>query len=105
MTCSIDDWSSFNALGGNMKVIAVDMIGMKFGAKTWPTRGGCATPIGKGQAFAIADPIYIDATDNRSDAIVAELCVFKVGEIEDRVMGGTFCVVGERAWAVTCSDL
>jgi len=88
-----------------MSVIAIDMIGMKFGAKTWPTRGGSAMLIGKGQVFAIAEPIYIGATDNKSDAIVAELCVFKVSEIEDTVMGGTLCVVGERTWAVTCSDL
>jgi hypothetical protein len=103
MTCWIGDSASFNALLGDMSVIAVDMIGMKFGAKTWSTRGGSATLISRGQALAIADPTYIDTTDNRSDAIVAGLCVFKVSEIEDRVMGGTLCVVGEGAWAVTCS--
>ena len=103
MICSDGDKASFNVLLGNMNVIAVDTIEVEVGTRKWSTRGNGATLITKGQAFETADQIYIDATDDKSDAIVAQLRLFKASEGEDSVSAGTLRVPGEGAWAVTCS--
>ena len=103
LICSDGDKATFNVLLGNMSVIAVDTIEVEVGAKKWSTRTGNGTPITKGQAFETSDQIIIDATDDKMDAIVAQLRVFKASEGEDAVSGGTMRVVGEGAWAVTCS--
>ena len=103
MMCSDGDKASFNVLLGNMSVIAVDTVEVEFGTKKWSTRGGAATLITKGQAFETPDQIMIDVTDGKSDAIVAQLRVFKASEGDAYASGGTLRIVGEGAWAVTCS--
>ena len=103
LNCSDGDKASFNVLLGNMNVIAVDTIEVEAGGKKWSTRGDGATPITKGQAFETADQIYIDATDDNVNAIVAQLRLFKASEGEDYVSAGTLRVAGVGAWAVTCS--
>jgi hypothetical protein len=103
MMCSDGDKASFNVLLGNMSVIAVDTVEVEVGAKKWSTRGGAATLITKGQAFETPEQIMIDVTDDKSDAIVAQLRVFKASEGDAYASGGTLRVVGEGAWAVTCS--
>ena len=97
------DKASFNVLLGNMSVIAVDTVEVEFGTKKWSTRGGAATLITKGQAFETPEQIMIDVTDGKSDAIVAQLRVFKASEGDAYASGGTLRIVGEGAWAVTCS--
>ena len=97
------DKASFNVLLGNMNVIAVDTVEVEAGGKKWSTRGGDATSITKGQAFETADQIYIDVTDDKMDAIVAQLRLFKASEGEDYVSAGILRVAGVGAWAVTCS--
>ena len=103
LNCSNGDKASFNVLLGNMNVIAVDTIDVEVGGKKWSTRNTSATPITKGQAFETADQIYIDVTDDKMDAIVAQLRLFKASEGEDYVSAGTLKVPGIGAWAVTCS--
>jgi hypothetical protein len=103
LNCSDGDKASFNVLLGNMNVIAVDTVKVEAGGKKWSTRGGDATPITNGQAFETADQIYIDVTDDKMDAIVAQLRLFKAGEGDDYVSAGTLRVAGIGAWAVTCS--
>jgi hypothetical protein len=103
LNCSDGDKASFNVLLGNMNVIAVDTIEVEAGGKKWSTRDAGATPITKGQAFETADQIYIDVTDDKMDAIVAQLRLFKASEGEDYVSAGTLKVTGVGAWAVTCS--
>jgi hypothetical protein len=103
LNCSDGDKASFNVLLGNMNVIAVDTIEVEAGGKKWSTRDVGATPITKGQAFETADQIYIDVTDDKMDAIVAQLRLFKASEGEDYVSAGTLKVTGVGAWAVTCS--
>jgi len=103
LNCSDGDRASFDVLLGNMNVIAVDAIEIEAGGKKWSTREGGATPITKGQAFETVDQIYIDVTDDKMDAIVAQLRLFKVSEGEDHVSAGTLRVAGVGAWAVTCS--
>jgi hypothetical protein len=103
LNCSDGDKASFNVLLGNMNVIAVDTIEVEAGGKKWSTRGEGATPITKGQAFETADQIYIDVTDDKMDAIVAQLRLFKASEGNDYVSAGTLRVAGIGAWAVTCS--
>lgn len=103
LNCSDGDKASFNVLLGNMNVIAVDTIEVEVGEKKWSTRDAGATPITKGQAFETADQIYIDVTDDKMDAIVAQLRLFKASEGEDYVSAGTLKVAGIGAWAVTCS--
>ena len=103
LNCSDGDKASFNVLLGNMNVIAVDTIEIEAGGKKWSTRGESATPITKGQAFETADQIYIDVTDDKVDAIVAQLRLFKASEGDDYVSAGTLRVAGIGAWAVTCS--
>lgn len=103
LNCSDGDKASFNVLLGNMNVIAVDTIEVEAGGKKWSTRGEGATSITKGQAFETADQIYIDVTDDKMDAIVAQLRLFKASEGEDFVSAGTLRVAGIGAWAVTCS--
>ena len=103
LNCSDGDKASFNVLLGNMNVIAVDTIEVEAGGKKWSTRDAGATPITKGQAFETADQIYIDVTDDKMDAIVAQLRLFKASEGEDYVSAGTLKVAGVGAWAVTCS--
>ncbi len=103
LNCTDGDKASFNVLLGNMNVIAVDTIDVEAGGKKWSTRNTSATPITKGQAFETADQIYIDVTDDKMDAIVAQLRLFKASEGEDYVSAGTLKVTGIGAWAVTCS--
>jgi hypothetical protein len=103
LNCSDGDKASFNVLLGNMNVIAVDTVDVEVGGKKWSTRDAGATPITKGQAFETADQIYIDVTDDKMDAIVAQLRLFKASEGEDYVSAGTLKVTGIGAWAVTCS--
>jgi len=103
LNCSGGDKVSFNVLLGSMNVIAVDTIEVEAGGKKWSTRGGDSTLITKGQAFETADQIYIDVTDDKFDAIVAQLRLFKASEGEDYVSAGTLRVAGVGAWAVTCS--
>jgi hypothetical protein len=103
LNCSDGDKASFNVLLGNMNVIAVDTIEVEVGEKKWSTRDEGATRVTKGQAFETADQIYIDATDDKMDAIVAQLRLFKASEGEDYVSAGTLRVAGVGAWAVTCS--
>lgn len=103
LNCSDGDKSSFNVLLGNMNVIAVDTIEVEAAGKKWSTRGGDAALITKGQAFETADQIYIDATDEKVDVVVAQLRLFKASEGEDYVSAGTLRVAGVGAWAVTCS--
>jgi hypothetical protein len=103
LNCSDGDKASFNVLLGNMNVIAIDTIEVEAGGKNWSTRGGDATPVTKGQAFETADQIYIDVTDDKMDAVVAQLRLFKASEGEDYVSAGTLRVAGIGAWAVTCS--
>jgi len=103
LTCSDGDKASFNVLLGNMNVIAVDTIEFEAGGKKWSTRAGDGTPITKGQAFETADQIYIDVTDDKMDAIVAQLRLFKASEGDNYVSAGTLRVAGVGAWPVTCS--
>jgi hypothetical protein len=103
LNCSDGDKASFNVLLGNMNVIAVDTIDVEAGGKKWSTRDPSATAITRGQAFETADQIYIDVTDDKMDAIVAQLRLFKASEGEDYVSAGTLKVTGIGAWAVTCS--
>ena len=103
LNCSDGDKASFNVLLGNMNVIAVDTIEVEAGGKKWSTRDAGATPITKGQAFETVDQIYIDVTDDKMDAIVAQLRLFKASEGDDYVSAGTLRVAGVGAWAVTCS--
>jgi hypothetical protein len=103
LNCSDGDKASFNVLLGNMNVIAVDTIEVEAGEKKWSTRDAGATRITKGQAFETTDQIYIDVTDDKMDAIVAQLRLFKASEGEDYVSAGTLRVVGVGAWALTCS--
>lgn len=103
LNCSDGDKASFNVLLGNMNVIAVDTIEVEVAGKKWSTRGGDATLITRGQAFETADQIYIDVTDDKVDAIMAQLRLFKASEGEDYVSAGTLRVAGIGAWAVTCS--
>jgi hypothetical protein len=103
LNCSDGDKASFNVLLGNMNVIAVDTIEVEVGEKKWSTRDAGAKPITKGQAFETTDQIYIDVTDDKMDAIVAQLRLFKASEGEDYVSAGTLRVAGVGAWAVTCS--
>jgi hypothetical protein len=103
LNCSDGDKASFNVLLGNMSVIAVDTIEVEAGGKKWSTRDAGATPITKGQAFETVDQIYIDVTDDKMDAIVAQLRLFKASEGDDYVSAGTLRVAGVGAWAVTCS--
>ena len=103
LNCSNGDKASFNVLLGNMNVIAVDTIEVEAGGKKWSTRDAGATPITKGQAFETVDQIYIDVTDEKMDAIVAQLRLFKASEGDDYVSAGTLRVAGVGAWAVTCS--
>jgi len=103
LSCSDGDKASFNVLLGHMNVIAVDTVEVEAGGKRWSTRGGDATLITKGQAFETSDQIYIDVTDDKVDAIVAQLRLFKAIEGEDYVSAGTLRVAGIGAWAVTCS--
>jgi hypothetical protein len=103
LNCSDGDKASFNVLLGNMDVIVVDTIEIEAGGKRWSTREGDGTPISKGQAFKTADQIYIDVTDDKMDAIVAQLRLFIASEGGDYVSAGTLRVAGVGAWAVTCS--
>jgi hypothetical protein len=103
LNCSDGDKASFNVLLGHMNVIAVDTVEVEAGEKRWSTRGGDGTLITKGQAFETSDQIYIDVTDAKVDAIVAQLRLFKASEGEDYVSAGTLRVAGVGAWAVTCS--
>ena len=103
LNCSDGNKASFNVLLGNMNVIAVDTIEIEADGKKWSTRGEGATPITKGQAFETADQIYIDVTDDKMDAIVAQLRLFKASEADDYVSAGTLKMAGVGAWAVTCS--
>jgi hypothetical protein len=103
LNCSDGDQASFNVLLGNMNVIAVDTVEIEAGEMKWSTRGGGATLITKGQALETADQIYIDVTDDKVDAIVAQLRLFKASEGEDYVSAGTLRIAGVGAWAVTCS--
>jgi hypothetical protein len=103
LICADGDKATFNVLLGSMSVIAVDRVEIEVGSKKWSTRGGSATLITKGQAFETPEMIAVDVTDDKSDAVVAQLRVFKASEGEDAVSGGTMRVVGEGAWAVTCS--
>ena len=103
LNCSDGDKASFNVLLGQMNVIAVDTIEIEASGKKWSTRAGDGTRITKGQALETADQIYIDVTDDKMDAIVAQLRLFKASEGEDYVSAGTLRVAGVGAWAVTCS--
>ncbi len=103
LICADGGKASINVLLGNMNVIAIDTIQIEVGQKKWSTRGEGAIPITKGQAFETADQILLDVTDDSEDAIVAQLRLFKATEGDEYVSGGTLRVVGEGAWAVTCS--
>lgn len=103
LVCSDGDKASISVLLGQMEVIAVAEITMEVGPKKWSTRGDGATPVAKGQAFETKDQIWIDVTDANVNAIVAELRLFKAAEGEHDVTGGTLRVIGEGAWAVSCT--
>ncbi len=104
VVCSGGEDVEFRVLLGSMQVIAVDAIEIEVKGKKWSTRGGDGVPlITKGQAFETAEQIWIDATDDKMDAIVASLRLFKVSVDGDVVSGGTLHMPGIGAWAVSCS--
>ncbi len=103
LVCSGGDNASISVLLGQMEVIGVADIMFEIGQKKWSTKGEGATLITKGQAFESKDQIWIDVTDANVNAIVAELRLFKAVEGKQYVTGGTLRVIGEGAWAVTCT--
>lgn len=103
LVCSDGDAASISVLLGQMEVIAVADITIEVSPKKWSTRGNGATRVTKGQAFETKDQIWIDVTDANVNAIVAELRLFKAIESKRNVTGGTLRVMGEGAWAVTCT--
>ena len=102
---------SIRVLLGMMDVIAIDTIEIETGRKTWSTRHGTgAVPITKGQAFETPDQIWIDATDENVNQIVAKLRLFKASETVEGAdngvfdaTGGTLQMPGIGAWVVSCS--
>ena len=103
LICSGGEDVEIRVLLGAMQVIAVDSIEIEVKGKKWSTRGGDGvTLITKGQAFETAEQIWIDATDEKMDAIVARLRLFKANEGDAVVSGGTLQMPGIGAWAVSC---
>jgi hypothetical protein len=110
------EWFVYNAPDGAEHFNALALVSSDsltvFGAivgagdKDWSTQPvyGPGTPITLGQAFQDAQTIRVDVMDEKMEAKVAELRIFKAREGDgDMAMGGTMRIIGVGAWPVSCT--
>jgi hypothetical protein len=96
--------ASIDYLAGALDVLAVAGVTMSAGEKVWAsaTAYGPGDPIAVGQAFEDEDSVRIDIMDENLAGKVAELRLFKAGEGDMMVLGGTLRIIGQGVWAMSC---
>lgn len=102
---SPDGGASFDILVGTTDVLSVAGMTITVGDKVWATDPayGPGDPTSVGQAFEDAETIRVDAMDGTFTKI-AELRLFKTTEgTADTVTAGTLRILGDGAWAVSCT--
>lgn len=96
--------ASFDYLAGDgVDVLSISALTVTAGEKVWASdaANGPGDPVSVGQAFEDADSVRIDAMD-KDFVRIASLRLFKAGEGDSAVYGGTLTIAGQGAWAVSC---
>jgi hypothetical protein len=101
-----DGAASMDLLLGTMDIAAVAGMTISTGDRVWASHVeyGPGDPVTVGQAFETADMLLVDAMDEGLVNKVAELRLFKASEGDgEPVYAGTLRILGQGAWAVSCS--
>jgi hypothetical protein len=73
----------------------------KQGGTDWPKD---AVRVRIGQAFISGDQWFIDIADESESQTVAQLRLVQAIDGREFALGGTFHVIGQGAWAVSCDS-